>query len=237
MTTASASVPSPQPPSFKPPRPVFETIYAFAPNRDTQGATAYFIVDNTPAGLPANILIDAPLWDEGNREWLRAQGGVRWLFITHRGGLGRTAALQKALGCEVVIQEQEAYLLPDTPTTPFHHNFRFSPQIEAFWTPGHSPGSSCLYYGAYGGVLFTGRHLLPNQAGDPEPLRLAKTFHWPRQLQQVEALKTRFTAETLAHLCPGASTGFLRGQRTIDRAGEKLQRLDLEPFYNHQPLM
>jgi hypothetical protein len=29
----------------------------------------------------------------------------------------------------------------------------------------------------------------------------------------------------------------LRGQRTIDRAGEKLQRLDLEPFYNHQPLM
>lgn len=237
MTTASAPVPPPQPLGFKPPRSVFDTVYAFAPNRYTQGGTAYFIVDNTTAGQPANILIDAPLWDEGVREWLVAQGGVRWLFITHRGGLGRSATLQKALGCEVVIQEQEAYLLPDTPTTTFHQDFRFSPQIEAFWTPGHSPGSACLYLSVYGGVLFTGRHLLPNQAGEPEPLRLAKTFHWPRQLQQVESLKTRFTAATLAHICPGASTGFLRGQRTIDCAYEKLQQLDLEPFYNHQPLM
>ncbi|PZV15157.1 MAG: MBL fold metallo-hydrolase [Leptolyngbya sp.] len=221
----------------KTPRSVFDSVYAFPPNRDTQGATAYFIVDNTPEGQPANLLIDAPLWDEGTREWLLAQGGVRWLLITHRGGLGRSATIQKALGCEVVMQEQEAYLLPDTPTTTFHHSFKLSPQIEAFWTSGHSPGSSCLYYSAYGGVLFTGRHLLPSRAGEPEPLRLAKTFHWPRQLRQVEALKARFTAATLAHICPGASTGLLRGDRTIDRAYERLQKLNLETFYNHQPLI
>ncbi len=237
MTAASASLPSPQSPSFKPPRSVFDTVYAFAPNRDTQGGTAYFIVNNTPGGQPANLLIDAPAWDQGNREWLVAQGGVQWLFITHRGGLGRAATLQKTLDCAVVIQEQEAYLLPDTPTTPFHHRFSFSPALEAFWTPGHSPGSSCLLYSAYGGVLFTGRHLLPNQAGDPAPLRLAKTFHWPRQLQQVEALKTRFSAETLAHLCPGASTGFLRGQRTIDRAYDRLQTLDIDALRTSQPLL
>ncbi|WOD40999.1 MBL fold metallo-hydrolase [Nodosilinea sp. E11] len=237
MTAASASVPSAQSPSVKPPRSVFDTVYAFAPNRDTQGATAYFIVNNTPEGQPANILIDAPPWDEGTRDWLNDRGGVRSLFITHRGGLGRAAAIQKALGCEIVIQEQEAYLLPDSPKTAFHHTFSFSPQIEAFWTPGHSPGSSCLYYSAYGGVLFTGRHLLPNQSGEPEPLRLAKTFHWPRQLQQVEKLKARFSATTLAHLCPGASTGFLRGQRTIDRAYERLQRLELEAFRDRQPLL
>jgi hypothetical protein len=35
-----------QPP--KPPRPVFDTVFAFPPNRDTQGGTAYFIVDNSP---------------------------------------------------------------------------------------------------------------------------------------------------------------------------------------------
>ena len=233
----SALVPSPQPATFKPPRVVFDTVYAFAPNRDTQGGTAYFILNNSAEGQPANLLIDAPLWEEGCREWLMAQGGVRWLFITHRGGLGRSATLQKALGCEVVIQEQEAYLLPDTPTTPFHHSFRFAPDLEAFWTPGHSPGSACLYYRHYGGVLFTGRHLLPNQAGDPEPLRLAKTFHWPRQLQQVDAIKTRFAADTLAHLCPGASTGFLRGQRTIDRAYDRLQSLDVATYRQSQPLL
>lgn len=237
MTAASALSSSPPPPGFRPPRSVFGGIYAFAPSRDTQGGTAYFIVNTTSEGLPANLLVDAPRWDDETHQWLIAQGGVGSLLITHRGGLGRTAAIQRALGCEVVIQEQEAYLLPDTPKTTFHHNFRFSAQLEAFWTPGHSPGSSCLYYSAYGGVLFTGRHLLPNRAGDPEPLRLAKTFHWPRQLQQVEALRTRFSADNLAHICPGASTGFLRGQRSIDRACDRLQQLDLDSFRHHQPLL
>lgn len=237
MAVDSASVPSPQTLNFKPPRSVFDTVYAFAPNRDTQGATAYFIVNKAAGGQPANLLIDVPLWNEANSDWLRAQGGVRWLFVTHRGGLGRTAAIQKAMDCEVVIQEQEAYLLPDAPTTSFHHRFQFSPEIEAFWTPGHSPGSACLYYSAYGGVLFTGRHLLPTPAGDPAPLRLAKTFHWPRQLQQVEALKTRFSADTLAHICPGASTGFLRRQPTIDQAYDRLQQIDIETYRSTQPLL
>ncbi|MGB3136395.1 MAG: MBL fold metallo-hydrolase [Nodosilinea sp.] len=233
MTAASDPVPSPSP---KTPRRVFDTVYAFTPNRDTQGATAYFIVNNTPLGQPANLLIDAPAWEE-NREWLIAQGGVQRLFVTHRGGLGRAAAIHKALNCEVVIQEQEAYLLPDTPTTTFHQDFKFNSELEAFWTPGHSPGSACLYYSAYGGILFTGRHLLPSRKGEPEPLRLAKTFHWPRQLDQVERLKTRFSVDTLAYLCPGASTGFLRGQRTIDRAYERLQQIDIEAFRETQPLL
>ncbi|MGB3199788.1 MAG: MBL fold metallo-hydrolase [Nodosilinea sp.] len=234
MTAASIPVPSPSP---KAPRLVFDTVYAFPPNRDTQGGTAYFIVNNTAEGQPANLLIDAPAWDEGTHQWLTARGGVQWLFITHRGGMGQTAKIHKALNCEVVIQEQEAYLLPNITTTPFHHSFRFSPDLEALWTPGHSPGSACLYYSAHGGVLFTGRHLLPNRSGEPEPLRLAKTFHWPRQLQQVEAVRTRFSAASLAHLCPGASTGFLRGQRSIDRAYEKLQQLDIEAFREAQPLL
>ncbi|WP_017296614.1 hypothetical protein [Nodosilinea nodulosa] len=233
MTAASAPI-SPTP---KAPRSVFDTVYVFPPNRDTQGATAYFILNNTSDARPANLLIDSPAWDEDHREWLVSRGGVRWLFLTHRGGIGRAAAIQKALNCQVVIQEQEAYLLPDTPTTTFHHSFRFSPELEAFWTPGHSPGSACLYYSAYGGTLFTGRHLLPNRQGQPEPLRLAKTFHWPRQLRQVEALKTRFSADTLAHLCPGASTGFLRGQRTIDRAYERLQQIDIDQLRGAQALL
>lgn len=237
MAADSASVQSPQPLNSKLPRSVFETVYAFSPNRDTQGGTAYFIVNKAANGQPNNVLIDSPFWDEGNREWLLNQGGVKWLFITHRGGLGRAAAIQKALNCEVVIQEQEAYLLPNTPTTTFHHHLQLSSEMEGLWTPGHSPGSACLYYRAYGGVLFTGRHLLPDRVGHPAPLRLAKTFHWPRQLQQVETVRSRFNADTLAHICPGASTGFLRGQRTIDRAYTKLQQLNLEASRNAQPLI
>jgi glyoxylase-like metal-dependent hydrolase (beta-lactamase superfamily II) len=230
---AASTPPTPS----KQPRPVFDTVFAFPPNRDTLGGTAYFIVDKDLTGSAQNILIDAPPWDDITQQFIATQGGVRWLLITHRGALGKASALQKSLGCEVVIQEQEAYLLPETPKTTFQHYFRLSANTEAFWTPGHSPGSACGYYSAYGGVLFTGRHLLPNREGQPEPLRFSKTFHWPRQLEQVEALRTRFTVDTLAHLCPAANTGFLRGQRSIDQAYDRLQRLDLATLRHAQALL
>jgi glyoxylase-like metal-dependent hydrolase (beta-lactamase superfamily II) len=206
----------------KTPRPIFDHLYAFPPNRDTLGGTAYLAIE--PAG---NILVDCPAWDDANQAFLQEQG-VRWLLITHRGGLGKVREIQEALGCEVVIQEQEAYLLPGLKVTGFEQEFKFNEHCLAIWTSGHSPGSACLYCDRQGGILFTGRHLLPNQQGEPVPLRLAKTFHWRRQIESVRLLGDRFSAETLRHICPGANTGFLRGQRTIERAYERINQLDLE---------
>jgi hypothetical protein len=105
-------MPEPQSSLSKQPRVVLEgqppyTLYAFPPNRDILGGTAYFIV-----GKDANILIDCPAWNEANLQFLQAQGGVRWLFITHRGGISKhVSEIQQSLGCEIVVQEQEAYLL------------------------------------------------------------------------------------------------------------------------------
>jgi len=212
------------------PRAVAAGIYAFSPNRDTMGATAYFLTE--PSG---NILVDCPAWNLTHQDFVQQQGGVRWLFVTHRGGIAHVKEIQQSTGCEVVIQEQEAYLLPDVDTTSFHQDFEFSSVSRAIWTPGYSPGSACLYTTVQGGVLFTGRHLLPNQQGEPVPLRIAKTFHWPRQLRSVQQLRDRFSPTTLHLLCPGANTGFLRGQRSIDRAYERLMALDLETYRQMQP--
>jgi glyoxylase-like metal-dependent hydrolase (beta-lactamase superfamily II) len=216
-------------PTVKLPRLALPGIYAFPPNRDTLGGTAYFIVDQDEAGQPANLLIDCPAWQPAYLDWLTAQGGVRWLLISHRDGISRVRDFQNYCQCAVVIQEQEAYLLPQVAVTPFQQRFRFSPTGYAFWTPGYSPGSSCLYLQRHGGVLFSGRHLLPDPNGIPGPLRFAKTFHWPRQLQQVQRILAEFTPETLTHLCPGANTGFLRGQTTIPQAFERLQALAPDP--------
>ncbi|MBD0267736.1 MAG: MBL fold metallo-hydrolase [Cyanobacteria bacterium Co-bin8] len=229
--------PTKPPVNAKLPRPVFDTVFAFSPNRDTLGGTAYLIVEKDTAGAPANLLIDAPAWDESTRDFLAQQGGVRWLLITHRGAIGKARALQAELGCEVVVQEQEAYLLPETPVTPFQREHVFTDRCRALWTPGHSPGSACLYYEAEGGILFTGRHLLPDQQGRPVPLRFSKTFHWPRQLQQVERLRQEFSADTLAFVCPGANTGFLRGERAIANAYEQLRSLDLAACRQAVPLL
>lgn len=205
----------------KVPQTVFSSIFAFAPNRDTFGGTAYLIVGNN-----ANILVDCPAWNPTNQNFLRQQG-VELLVLTHRGGIGQVSHIQRVLECQVVIQEQEAYLLPGLEVTTFQDQINLTPESQMIWTPGHSPGSACFYYQAFGGVLFSGRHLLPNQQGQPVPLRTAKTFHWPRQIQSVQRLIEHFTPETLNFICPGANTGFLRGQRVIERAYEQLCQLDL----------
>ena len=230
MTTPLSALPPDSTRAAKPPRPVSDTIFAFSPNRDAMGGTPYLILENS-----GNILVDCPLWEPGNHTFLQEKG-VRWLFLTHRGAIAKAQEIQQALGCEVLIQEQEAYLLPGVPATTFRQDFRLSATSEAIWTPGHSPGSACLY-SAEGSILFTGRHLLPNQQGDPVPLRISKTFHWPRQIDSVRKLRDRFSAETLRAICPGANTGFLRGERLIDRAYERLMQLDLEARLSDRPVL
>ncbi|QSJ15025.1 MBL fold metallo-hydrolase [Nostoc sp. UHCC 0702] len=218
--------PLPQQPSqtAKPPHAVLNSIFAFPPNRDTLGGTSYFIVRNE-----GNILIDCPALVQTNQDFLRSHGGVRWLFLTHRGAIGKTAEFQQAMGCEVLIQEQEAYLLPGLTLTTFAQELTLT-TAQLIWTPGHSPGSSCLYYSDLGGVLFSGRHLLPNQQGEPMPLRTAKTFHWPRQIKSLQSLLDRFTPETLQYICPGANTGFLRGKGVIDNAYQRLASVGFTSF-------
>jgi glyoxylase-like metal-dependent hydrolase (beta-lactamase superfamily II) len=205
-------------------------VFAFPPNREILGGTAYCILN--PEG---NVLIDCPAWNPALENWLRDRGGVRYLVLTHRGGIAKVKEIQAATGCEVVIQEQEAYLLPNLTVTTFHQHHRLTPEIEILWTAGHSPGSSCVYTSIQGGLLFTGRHLLPDRTGSPAPLRISKTFHWKRQLNSIQFLRDRFTAETLSWICPGASTGYLRGATAMGEAYPKLLQLDLAALQDTDP--
>jgi glyoxylase-like metal-dependent hydrolase (beta-lactamase superfamily II) len=172
--------------------------------------------------------VDCPAWNPVNQAFLQAQGGVDWLFLTHRGGMGQVREIQAALQCQVAVQEQEAYLLPGLSLVTFERSLTLTADIHALWTAGHSPGSACLYDRNSSGVLFTGRHLLPNPQGQLMPLKTAKTFHWRRQLQNVQQVLDTFTPETLQTICPGANLGFLRGRQKVDRAYEQLAQLDLE---------
>ena len=205
------------------PRPIMPGIFAFSPNRDTLGATSYLIVNKS-----GNIILDCPTWNEVNQEFLESHGGINALVITHRGGIGKNVLqMQQALNCSVIVQEQEAYLLPEVEVKSFANNFIINSDLELIWTPGHSPGSSCLYWQHQGGILFTGRHLLPKSPTEIAPLRTAKTFHWWRQLDSIAKLRDRFCADTLKNIIPGANTGYLRGTGYITDAYEHLAALDL----------
>ncbi len=215
---------------MKPPHLLFDTLFAFPPNRDTLGGTAYFL--KTPSG---NGLIDCPAWTKETQQFLTNHGGVQWLFLTHRTGKGDVRQIQAAFNCSIVVQEQEAYLLPGLTLISFQQEYRLNDTSVVFWTPGHSPGSACLYTSMHGGILFTGRHLLPKADGHPAPLRTAKTFHWPRQIQHTQRILEKFTPETLHYICPGANTGFLRGERMIAHAYETLAKLDFDSLLKQSP--
>lgn len=245
MTQAISSSNLPPSPSFLSDHPdvksVMDHIFAFSPNRDTLGGTAYLILEEG-----GNILIDAPPWSETIQELLTQCGGIQWLAFTHRGAMGNPSNIQHikdSFQCDVLVQEQEAYLLPDLDVITFQDTVQLSPTTQMFWTPGHTPGSSCLYHHitegkhATPGVLFTGRHLLPNTQGQIQPLRVAKTFHWFRQLNSIQHLKDSFTADSLEICCPGANTGFLRGKRYVPDLYNQLMTLDLDALKAASPGM
>lgn len=220
-------------------KPVLDTVFAFSPNRDTLGGTSYFL--QTADG---NVLVDCPSWNNTTQDTLQKLGGIRWLVLTHRGGVGKLAhvkQIQSHFQCDVLVQEQEAYLLPDIPVTSFQHIFQIDPNNRMIWTPGHTPGSACFYHQLQGGsemnkgVLFTGRHLLPDRQGNAQPLRVSKTFHWFRQLRSIQILRDSFTEHTLHFGCPGANTSLLRQQRVISNFYQQLVDLDLESLRGIQP--
>lgn len=201
-------------PRYKSPKLILENIFAFSPNRDTLGGTSYLLIH--PQG---NILIDCPLWHEFNQEFFLEKGGVKYLFLTNRDGISKhIGEIKKNLNCDLIIQEQEAYLLPNQNPIIFVQNYQIYDDCQLIWTSGYSPGSSCLYYGGDGGVLFSGRHLLPTGNNQVTALKLKKTFHHPRQLSNLKLLCDRFCEDNLNYICPGANTGYLRGKGFIDNA-------------------
>ncbi len=192
---------------------LFPSIYRFKPNRATGGGSSYLILHEQ-----GNILIDSPAFTPEHLTAIQNLGGLSYWVFTHRGAIGEVETWLKHLQPQLVIQEQEAYLVNAPVALAFAEDQELVPGVSLIWTPGHSPGSSCVLYED---TLFTGRHLLPDSQGLPRPLRLAKTFHWSRQLRSVAKLLKNYT---FSRICPGAAIGLLRGTPAIEDAQTKLRQ-------------
>ncbi|BAC89676.1 hypothetical protein [Gloeobacter violaceus] len=199
--------------NFAADRRIFADLLSFKPNRHTLGGASYLIVATPDNGLRGNWLIDCPAFVEENCTLIEGVGGIGAIFLTHRGAMGQVEEFCRHFRAAVRIHEQEAYLVKarEVEVRAFDGDCELDAGLSALWTPGHSPGSSCLLWQAHGGVLFSGRHLLPTSDGGAMPVRVGRTFHWPRQLASVE----RLGAYSYRHICPGAATGLLRSRRTI----------------------
>ena len=227
---ASASPTQPALEQGRPPQVVRDDLWLFAPNRDSAGGSAWWLEQALPDGS-RGLLIDAPGLTQANLAFLQERG-PGWIVLTGREGHGRTRPLQEALGWPVLVQEQEAYLLPGLQRLhTFAAEHALSPQARLLWTPGPTPGACVLLAG--GGdpptaLLFCGRLLSPLAPGRAGPLRTTRSFHWGRWLRSLERLRAWLPADAPGWLASGAGLGALRGEKLVPDGRRVLDGLDLE---------
>lgn len=220
------SLESPHQEGGRPPQQVRPDLWLFAPSRDSQGGSSW-LLDGAAWGLDGDLLIDCPAWTEANSAALAARGRRGTIVLTSREGHGRCRRFQEALGWEVVVQEQEAYLLPGVQRLrTFANQLELGPAARLLWTPGPTPGSCVLHLRSAGeDGLFCGRLLLPQAPGRLAPLRTARTFHWPRQLRSLAALRQWLPAGSPDWIACGGGLGALRGEKLVGQGAALLAAL------------
>jgi len=169
------------------PQQLKEGIWAFPPNNLCNGAQSWWLGCD-----PEPVLIDCPPVTPATIECLKtfSLGRPALIVLTNRESHGRVSALHDALGWPVLVQEQEAYLLPGIKKlSSFSEECLTTSGLRLLWTPGPTPGSCVLYAPAPWNVLFCGRLLIPLKSNRLEAVLTKTTFHWTRQQKSLEKLR------------------------------------------------
>ncbi len=193
------------------PLQVAENVWGFPANPDCRGGISWLL-----GGVSEPLLIDCPEVNSSTIDFLRERAGDKRgrILLTNREAHGRVKLLQSELNWPVVIQEQEAYLLPGIKeVTTFEEELTISSEITLLWTPGPTPGSCIAYAKAPFNVLFCGRLLIPVAVGELSAVKTRRTFHWLRQKRSLEKLRNWISSDPLPLLASGAALGLLGGAR------------------------
>ncbi|BEV36672.1 MBL fold metallo-hydrolase [Synechococcus sp. M16CYN] len=199
------------------PQQVRDDLWLFPPNRDCQGGSSWWLDI-----APEPVLIDCPPLTEATITSLKSVAGTRQprILLTSREGHGRLQRLQQQLDWPVLVQEQEAYLLPNvTRLDRFQEEHTTVSGLRLLWTPGPTPGSTVVFAPAPIELLFCGRLLTPLSPGCLGPLRNRRTFHWPRQLASLVKLRSWIPKQSSPQLASGAGLGRLKGGHLVPYSG------------------
>ena len=129
--------------SGRPPQQIRPDLWLFPPNRDCRGGSSWWVdVDPEP------VLIDCPPLTEATLMALQALAAGRRarILLTSREGHGRLRRLQERVNWPVLVQEQEAYLLPGVQELDlFADEATTASGLRLLWTPGPTPGHAVVH--------------------------------------------------------------------------------------------
>ena len=133
---------------------------------------------------------------------------------------GRLRRLQEHIGWPVLVQKQEAYLLPKVHSLQTFSDQHFTGScLCLLWTPGPTPGNCVAHISSPYNILFCGRLLTPLRPGKIGPLRNGRTFHWHPQLESLTRLRSWIPSDASPELALGAELGALGGEYLVTFSG------------------
>lgn len=159
---------------------VFDCGYAA---ESSFGAASWLVVR-----ARGNVLVDSPRFARPLADRIRAMGGVRYMFLTHRDDVADHARWTEELGCERILHARDVTLGTraverriegDAPVA-------LADDLLVVPVPGHTAGSSALLVRET--FLFTGDHLWGNVRGRLGASRSVCWYDWGEQTRSMERL-------------------------------------------------
>jgi glyoxylase-like metal-dependent hydrolase (beta-lactamase superfamily II)/ferredoxin len=135
-----------------------------------------------------NVLVDSPRASRSLLERIRALGGARYMFLTHRDDVADHAYWHESLGCDRILHAADVTLA----TRDVEHKLAgsdpiaFAPDLSVIPVPGHTRGSAALLYRDT--FLFTGDHLWGDE-GSLDAGRDVCWYSWSEQLRSLARLR------------------------------------------------
>jgi len=177
--------------------------------RSSFGASSWLLVREG-----GNVLVDSPRFALPLVLGLRALGGVRFHFLTHRDDVADHARLHEALGGERILHEDDL-----TPATSGVERLirgerpvALAADLLVLPLPGHTRGSAALL--ARGELLFSGDHLWGDASGHLDASREVCWYDYREQTRSME----RLCAHPFRAVFPGHGRPFLSPSAALARA-------------------
>ncbi len=196
------------------PNELIDGLWVFPPNKLCNGSRSWWLKCD-----PEPVLIDCPPVNQGNIDFLKSASSGRssLIVLTNRQAHGRILELQEALSWPVLVQEQEAYLLPGlNQLRSFSNEYLTASGLRLLWTPGPTPGSCSVYASEPWNVLFCGRLLIPLKSNRLGALRTRNTFHWTRQQKSLQKLRHWLPRDLSLSLAFGSGLEPLGGGENVE---------------------
>lgn len=146
------------------------------------GATSYLAV--RAAG---NVLVDVPRWNAPLASRIRALGGIRTIFLTHRDDVAQHERWAEEFGAERVMHARDSAGVEVERALEGDEPLELDADLTVVPTPGHTAGSACLLLDSK--FLFSGDHVAWSQSrGHVYAFRSACWYHWPTQIESMGRL-------------------------------------------------